>query len=105
MSELGFADVDMAGMRRNAGKAADLLKKLANRNRLLILCFLAEGEASVSELNERLDLSQSALSQHLAVLRQDRLVRTRRESQTIFYSLADSKALPVIHTLHEIYCQ
>ncbi len=105
MSELGFVDADMSDMRRNAGKAADLLKKLANRNRLLILCFLAEGEVSVSELNEKLDLSQSALSQHLAILRQDRLVRTRRESQTIFYRLADSKALPVIHTLHEIYCQ
>jgi len=98
-------DLDLGQMRRNAGQAAELLKQLANSNRLLILCSLAEGEASVTQLNEKVNLSQSALSQHLAVLRENRLVHTRREAQTIFYSLADSDALPLIRTLHDIYCQ
>jgi len=104
MIQFGLPDIDLEQMRSNADRAANLLKTLANRNRLLILCSLAEGEASVSELNARVSLSQSALSQHLAVLREDELVRTRREAQTIYYSLADSKALPIIQTLHNVYC-
>ena len=104
MNQISFPDMDLKLMRKNADKAADLLKKLANKNRLLILCSLAEGEASVSELNERVSLSQSALSQHLALLREDELVKTRREAQTIYYSLTDSKALPVIQVLHDVYC-
>lgn len=91
-------------MRENASQAAQLLKALANENRLLILCYLDGKELSVSELNQMLDLSQSALSQHLAVLRRDGLVKTRRESQTIFYSLAGDTASRVIHTLHKMYC-
>lgn len=91
-------------MRANAGQAAQLLKALANENRLLILCFLDGKELSVSELNENLDLSQSALSQHLAVLRRDGLVNTRRCSQTIYYSLAGDTASRVIRTLHDMYC-
>jgi DNA-binding transcriptional ArsR family regulator len=65
---------------------------------------LAEGECSVGQLNERVELSQSALSQHLAVLREQGLVQTRRESQTIFYRLADTPALKIIRLLHDIYC-
>jgi DNA-binding transcriptional ArsR family regulator len=65
---------------------------------------LAEGESSVGELNKRVDLSQSALSQHLAVLRHQGLVKTRREAQTIHYSLAPTDALRVVSLLHEIYC-
>lgn len=91
-------------MRQHAGSAAQLLKALGNEKRLMILCLLAEGEHSVGELNERLDLSQSALSQHLAVLREEGLVNTRREAQTIFYSVAPGPALAVIQTLHGIYC-
>ena len=91
-------------MRSNAGEAAKLLKALANENRLLILCYLDGKELSVSELNQHLDLSQSALSQHLAVLRRDGLVTTRRASQTIYYSLSGDTATRVIHTLHEMYC-
>ena len=104
MTEIAFPELDLAHMHANAGEAAELLKTLANPHRLLILCFLAEGEASVADLNERLPLSQSALSQHLAVLRAHQLVTTRREAQTIFYSLSDSNALPIIRTLHDIYC-
>lgn len=91
-------------MRANASEAATLLKALANENRLLILCYLDGRELSVSELNQHLDLSQSALSQHLAVLRRDGLVKTRRSSQTIYYSLSGSAASRVIHTLHDLYC-
>lgn len=91
-------------MRQHAGSAAQLLKALGNEKRLMILCLLAEGEHSVGELNERLDLSQSALSQHLAVLREQGLVSTRREAQTIFYSVTPGPALVVIQALHGIYC-
>jgi len=91
-------------MRTHAGDAARLLKALANDNRLMILCVLAEDEASVSQLNKRITLSQSALSQHLALLRRDGLVRTRRSSQTIYYSLVPGPATQLIALLHEIYC-
>jgi len=91
-------------MGRHAGDAARLLKALSNEKRLMILCLLAEGEHSVGEINERVGLSQSALSQHLAVLRDEELVRTRREAQTIYYSLESGPAFEVIQTLHRIYC-
>lgn len=81
-----------------------LLKALANEKRLIILCMLAEGERSVGELNARLDLSQSALSQHLGLLREDGLVTTRREAQTIYYALASGPSQRIIDTLHGIYC-
>lgn len=96
--------LDPAAMRDHADAAARLLKALANEKRLMILCLLAEGERSVGELNALLDLSQSALSQHLAVLREEELVDTRREAQTIFYSLSPGPAFRVIQTLHGIYC-
>jgi len=96
--------MDIESMREHAGDAAQLMKALANENRLMLLCTLSEGEQSVGQLNERVALSQSALSQHLAVLRRDDLVATRRESQTIYYSLADGAAARVIELLHDIYC-
>lgn len=91
-------------MGRHAESAADLLKALANPSRLQILCVLGEGELSVGALNERIPLSQSALSQHLAVLREDGLVNTRRESQTIYYSVRPGPALDVIRVLHAHFC-
>ena len=91
-------------MRRHAPLAASLMKALGNESRLMILCTLAEGERSVGELNDLIPLSQSALSQQLARLRSQGLVDTRRESQTIYYSLAEGPADRVIHVLHEIYC-
>jgi DNA-binding transcriptional ArsR family regulator len=91
-------------MRVHAGDAAQLLKALANEKRLMILCLLADGEHSVGELNGKVDVGQSALSQHLAMLREDGLVQTRREAQSIFYSLADGPARRIIRTLHAIYC-
>jgi DNA-binding transcriptional ArsR family regulator len=98
------AKPDWEAMRRNAVGATCLLKGLANENRLIIMCVLAEGECSVGQLNERIELSQSALSQHLAVLRDQGLVETRRQSQTIYYRLADTPALEVITLLHDLYC-
>lgn len=91
-------------MAAQADAAAELLKALANPQRLRILCLLHEGERSVGEINHLVELSQSALSQHLAVLRQKALVRTRREAQTVYYALASGPAEAIIHTLHGIYC-
>ena len=88
-----------------AAKAAALLKVLANETRLLILCYLAEeGELSVGGLLERLDLGQSALSQHLARLRGEGLVATRRNSQTVFYRVCDPRAGQLLAKLHELFC-
>lgn len=96
--------LDAASMRRHAGDAAKLLKALANEKRLQILCLLVERERSVGELNDLLDLSQSALSQHLAVFREDGIVSTRREAQTIYYGLADGPARALLGTLHDVFC-
>jgi DNA-binding transcriptional ArsR family regulator len=96
--------VDAVELRNHAGEASRLLKALANPARLMVLCTLADGELSVGKLNRTIPLSQSALSQHLAVLRRDGLVATRREAQTIFYSLVDGPASRLIERLHEIYC-
>ncbi len=92
-------------MRSNAKQAARLMKALANDSRLMILCYLDGKELSVSELNQHLDLSQSALSQHLAVLRRDGLVKTRRDSQTIYYSLEGNRAQLMIGTLQTMFCE
>ena len=94
----------IAQMQLHAGEAADLMKALGNESRLMVLCALAEGERSVSELNEDIPLSQSALSQQLGRLRRENLVSTRRESQTIYYSLVPGPVGKVIHLLHDIYC-
>lgn len=91
-------------MEGHAADAANLMKALGNESRLMILCMLAEGERTVGQLNQAIPLSQSALSQQLARLRRQGLVRTRRESQTIFYSLADGPADRIIRVLHDIYC-
>ena len=96
--------MDFDTMQRNAADAVTLLKGLANESRLMIMCVLSEGEVSVGELNKRIELSQSALSQHLAVLRDQGLVKTRRESQTIYYRLAETPAMNVIELLHNVYC-
>jgi len=96
-------EIDAAAMRRNADAAARLLKTLANDQRLRVLCFLFDEELSVGEINEGVELSQSALSQHLAKLRAEGIVKTRRDAQTIYYSLADGAVRQIIATLHDIY--
>ena len=92
-------------MREHASDAAGLMKALGNESRLMIVCVLSEGELSVGQLNQRIQLSQSALSQHLAVLREQGMVQTRRESQTIYYRLADTTAMDIIKLLHATYCE
>ena len=88
-----------------AGKAVSLLKAMANQPRLLVLCYLSEmGEMSVGELVDRVGLSQSALSQHLAKLREEGLVSTRKEAQTVHYRLCDPKAGQLLALLHDLFC-
>ena len=95
----------LAEMHEHAAEAAQLLKALGNEQRLLILCNLLERPLSVGELNEKVDLSQSALSQHLALLRQAGLVETRREAQSIYYSLPSGPVIRVMALMQEIYCR
>lgn len=95
----------LADLEAKASEAAHLLKLLANEKRLLVLCHLvASGEMTVGALAEAVGLSQSALSQHLARLRDDGLVRARRQSQTIHYRIADPKAARVLELLKDLFC-
>lgn len=96
--------MDTSALADKAELASRLLKSLANERRLLILCHLIQGEKSVGELEKLVGLSQSALSQHLARLRKELLVDTRREAQTIFYSVASNEARAVLATLYELFC-
>lgn len=91
-------------MLKNSAQAVKLLKAVSNERRLLIMCHLLQGEMSVGEINEKLDLSQSALSQHLALLRRHKLVKTRKEAQTVFYRLNSAEAEALIALLHKLYC-
>ncbi len=97
--------LSMARMRAAAGEATAALRALANEDRLLILCELIQGERSVSELEEILDLHQPSLSQQLGVLRAEGLVSTRREGKFIHYSVAERKALALLETLYRLYCR
>ncbi|HOY24380.1 MAG TPA: metalloregulator ArsR/SmtB family transcription factor [Cellvibrio sp.] len=91
-------------MQIHARAAANLLKAMANEHRLMIMCTLMDGELRVGELNERVPLSQSALSQHLASLREAGLVATRKESQTVYYKVNGTEASKIIAVLQSIYC-
>lgn len=95
---------DLEEMRPHARSAAQLMRLLANEHRLMVLCALADGERSVGELLQQVPLSQSALSQHLAQLREHGLVATRREAQSIRYSLVPGPALALMQTLKRVYC-
>jgi ArsR family transcriptional regulator, virulence genes transcriptional regulator len=92
-------------MQPHAVEAADLMRALANEQRLMVLCHLVEGPLSVGQLNQRLPLSQSALSQHLAVLRESRIVQTEREAQTVRYSLPPGVVTRLLGVLHQEFCQ
>ena len=96
--------IDLNHFQHNTRRASILLKAMSNERRLMILCQLMEGEKCVGELERSVCLSQSAISQHLARLRNDSLVRTRRAGQSIFYSLAGSDTTSVIETLHDLFC-
>ena len=91
-------------MSETAEKASELLRVLSNQKRLLILCKLSEGERSVHELQEETGLGQSTVSQQLAKLRGERLVKARREAQSVFYSLSSNEVEALIETLYGLYC-
>ena len=97
-------EMDFETLEENAIRASTLLKAMSNQHRLMILCQLVGGERRVGELEDLIGLSQSALSQHLARLRRDNLVKTRRSAQTIYYSLSGPEAQAVIETLYGLYC-
>lgn len=99
-----LAQLDLTDLQASAQDAARLLRALANERRLMILCQLADGERSVGEIQPHVGLSQSALSQHLAVLREEAVVATRRQGQTIWYRIADPAAAKVVAALAEIFC-
>lgn len=100
-----LAPSELKAMQSNAGQAVTVLRALSNEARLVVLCHLGDRELSVGELNTRVGLSQSALSQHLAKLRAEGLVATRREAQTIFYRIADPRVTEMVSALHQIFCR
>ena len=99
------AEPELAELHDMAAHAVELLKAMANEWRLMILCQLSEGEKTVSELQEILGLSQSALSQHLAILRREKIVQARKHAQSVSYSLSGDDATKVMNTLHEVFCE
>ena len=100
----GGTGMRLAELEQNARRAAKLLKAMSNYARLVILCQLASGERSVGELERAVGLSQSGISQHLAVLRREGVVSSRRIRQTVLYSLASRDVVTVMGTLHSVFC-
>lgn len=96
--------IDPRQMAKAAQKASDLMKTLGHKDRLMVLCHLSSGEKSVGELAGLLDIPQSPLSQHLARMRKENLVTTRREAQTIYYSIASNEAASFVELMHDLYC-
>ncbi|RUO36054.1 ArsR family transcriptional regulator [Aliidiomarina shirensis] len=92
-------------MQENASSAESLLKSLANSYRLMVLCHLVNGEMSVGELEKKVGLSQSSLSQHLAKLREQKIVSFRKQGTTVLYRIADKNALQILESLHSIFCE
>lgn len=96
--------IDPQRMAAAASRASELMKTLGHRDRLMVLCHLISGEKSVGELARLLEIPQSPLSQHLARMRKERLVTTRREAQTIYYSIASRDAARIVEVMHELFC-
>lgn len=96
--------MDLDKMRASATEVTELLKLLGHRDRLLVLCELKAGEASVGDLARRLDIKQSPLSQHLARMRHNGVVVARREAQTVYYRINDGKVAEVVSVLYKLYC-
>ena len=94
----------LAELHDMASHACELLKAMSNKWRLMILCQLSEGEKTVGELQSLLGVGQSAVSQHLAILRREKIVDSRKEAQSIIYSLSGDEAIKVMATLHEVFC-
>lgn len=104
MSGLSKAVLSVEEMAEHAHQTTDVLKSIANPNRLMILCSLIEGEKTVSAINQEVPLSQSALSQHLARLRAENLVTPRKEGQTVHYRISDPRIVELMSRLYELYC-
>lgn len=96
--------VDLGRLEAAAGEASQLLKALSNRDRLLLLCQMTQGELSVGMLEERTGIRQPTLSQQLTVLREEGLVTTRRAGKQVFYTVASAKALALLQLLYSLYC-
>jgi DNA-binding transcriptional ArsR family regulator len=94
----------LAELHDMASHACELLKAMSNKWRLMILCQLSEGEKTVGELQDLLGIGQSAVSQHLAILRREKIVGSRKDAQSIFYSLSGEEAIKVMATLHDVFC-
>jgi DNA-binding transcriptional ArsR family regulator len=99
------AELDLDDLLANAREASEFLKALSHEARLVILCLLVDGEKSVSEIEQTLNLRQPAVSQQLARLRADKLVEARRDGKNIYYSLARPEVSAVIQTLHQAFCR
>ena len=98
-------EIDLKQMTRSASRASSLMKTLGHKDRLMILCHLADGEKSVGEIADLLEIPQSPLSQHLSRMRKEDLVDTRREAQTIYYSLKSGEAGRIVEVLYELFCE
>jgi DNA-binding transcriptional ArsR family regulator len=98
------AEIDLNQMAQSATRASALMKTLGHKDRLMILCHLAAGEKSVGQIAELLEIPQSPLSQHLSRMRKEGLVDTRREAQTIYYSLKSGEASRIVEVLYELFC-
>jgi ArsR family transcriptional regulator len=98
-------DIDLKRMRKSADQAVDLMKVLGNRDRMMLLCEINQGERCVSELEELLEIHQPTLSQQLTVLRKKKLVKTRREGKQIYYSASSQIAMSVMALLYQNYCK
>ena len=96
--------LNIRDIKHNITDVEKILKALANKQRLFILCHLLEGEQNAGELWKRSNLNQSAFSQHLSVLRRHQLVKIRKKAQTFYYSLADKKSVELLKVLHKFYC-
>lgn len=88
----------------NAAEVSELLKLMAHKDRMVVLCLLSKGEMGVSELREHTQLSQSAFSQHLGILRKNEIVKIRKESQQVFYSLADGRVSILLKAMQQAFC-
>lgn len=98
------SEQQLSAMKQAASQTASLLKTLGNPDRLILLCRLTQGEACVSDLEQQLGIQQPTLSQQLTVLRNDGLVKTRREGKRIYYAIADEKLFTLLNTLYQLYC-
>ena len=103
--QIATIEKDVMALRDQAGQVSNMLKQLANQDRLLILCQLAEQEFNVSKIEQLTGIMQPTLSQQLTILRRAKLVITRREGKQIYYAIQDQRLMRLLQTLYQLYCQ